>query len=83
MSPVFDRMLQNEWKEVKDNKVVINDFNSKTVELAVKYFYEQMPQQITTDEGSDLLRFADKYDVKNLHVSLIFYFVLLFFIMPY
>ena len=69
MSPVFERMFQNEWDEVKENKIKIKDFKPKIVKLAVEFFYDRMSPHISFFEAINLLRFADKYDIQSMHVS--------------
>uniref|UniRef100_A0A914QCD6 BTB domain-containing protein n=1 Tax=Panagrolaimus davidi TaxID=227884 RepID=A0A914QCD6_9BILA len=66
-SPVFNRMLETEMKEKRENKLEIIDFNPDIVKIAVEYFYDRETYNTcNVDQLIDLLQFADKYDIQDL-----------------
>lgn len=57
-------------KEAKNNKCTIVDFSFESIDLAIKYCYEHdISKLVTVENASELLRFADKYQIKPLQVS--------------
>uniref|UniRef100_A0AC34G959 BTB domain-containing protein n=1 Tax=Panagrolaimus sp. ES5 TaxID=591445 RepID=A0AC34G959_9BILA len=67
---VFERMIESGLKESKENKVIITDFSFETVEIALQYFYGiEISELLTVNNGFNLIRFADKYDITDLKVS--------------
>uniref|UniRef100_A0A914QEC9 Speckle-type POZ protein n=1 Tax=Panagrolaimus davidi TaxID=227884 RepID=A0A914QEC9_9BILA len=66
-SPVFEAMLKSSMKEGIENKVEISDFSSDIVEKAIKLCYQQIGvSDVSLEECSLLLKFADKYDIATL-----------------
>lgn len=63
-------MLQNQWKEVRDAKVSIVDFDAETVKTAIGYFYDQPPSNLDAQLAASLLCFADKYFITGLKVHM-------------
>uniref|UniRef100_A0AC34FAW1 BTB domain-containing protein n=1 Tax=Panagrolaimus sp. ES5 TaxID=591445 RepID=A0AC34FAW1_9BILA len=70
-SAVFEAMYEAKREEAITNTLKIIDFNLKTVQTAVEYFYDQkIFEYITFDDAFELLRFADKYDITDLQEKL-------------
>uniref|UniRef100_A0A914Q086 Speckle-type POZ protein n=1 Tax=Panagrolaimus davidi TaxID=227884 RepID=A0A914Q086_9BILA len=66
-SPVFEAMLKSSMKEGIENKVEISDFSCDIVEKAIKLCYQQIGvSDVSFEECSLLLKFADKYDIATL-----------------
>uniref|UniRef100_A0A7E4VPK4 BTB domain-containing protein n=1 Tax=Panagrellus redivivus TaxID=6233 RepID=A0A7E4VPK4_PANRE len=64
ISPVFQAMFTHNTKEAKTGVVNITDFDKKTVERVVNLCYGRDLETESTSEVVDMLRFADKYDIK-------------------
>uniref|UniRef100_A0AC34QM03 BTB domain-containing protein n=1 Tax=Panagrolaimus sp. JU765 TaxID=591449 RepID=A0AC34QM03_9BILA len=63
-SPVFAAMFQHPWKEAKENKVNIEDFDYETVKAAVKLMYKRrISYNLPITTLLNLYKFADKYDL--------------------
>uniref|UniRef100_A0AC35GDU7 BTB domain-containing protein n=1 Tax=Panagrolaimus sp. PS1159 TaxID=55785 RepID=A0AC35GDU7_9BILA len=66
-SQYFEGMFRSGMKETISNTLKIIDFDFKTVNAAVQFFYgQQIPDTTSIKELFELLRFADKYFVDNL-----------------
>jgi hypothetical protein len=66
-STVFDRMFQSpKWIESQDDRMVIEDFDTSTVESMVYFLNFQKLPKMTTRCKSELLLIADKYDMSGL-----------------
>ena len=61
-------MMKIDWKEGKENKVTITDFDALTVQAAVEYCYDR-PLTKFSQNAIQLLCFADKYFINDLRVS--------------
>uniref|UniRef100_A0AC34F341 BTB domain-containing protein n=1 Tax=Panagrolaimus sp. ES5 TaxID=591445 RepID=A0AC34F341_9BILA len=67
-SHVFKIELKCGLKETKENKIVITDFSFETVQIVVEHFYErEIKDLINEKNASELLHFADKYNIEPLH----------------
>uniref|UniRef100_A0A914YX82 BTB domain-containing protein n=1 Tax=Panagrolaimus superbus TaxID=310955 RepID=A0A914YX82_9BILA len=69
-SPVFERMFNGTMKESIERKVTITDFEFEVVKCAVYFCYDMYSSFVEPSEYlfEQLLRFADKYDMKKLMV---------------
>uniref|UniRef100_A0A914QZ19 BTB domain-containing protein n=1 Tax=Panagrolaimus davidi TaxID=227884 RepID=A0A914QZ19_9BILA len=69
-SSVFDRMIHSSgFKESKENKVLIKDFDYEIIEIAIKYCYRiSIFESLNISNGIKLLQFSDKYDISDLKV---------------
>ena len=66
---MFKAMFASGMKETITNECPINDFPYDCVQLAIEYCYEQdINARVTDDNAEDLLRFADTYQIRQLHV---------------
>ena len=66
-SPVFKAMLQAEMKEKQSKKIVIEDFNPRTVAHMLKFMYTgDISVDDMEDLTMDLLRAADFYELDGL-----------------
>ena len=73
---MFRAMLASGMQESIKNECPIIDFSYDCVHLAIEYCYDiDIDDCITPENGEDLLRFADKYQIFDLHVSRIHYFL--------
>uniref|UniRef100_A0AC35GXH7 BTB domain-containing protein n=1 Tax=Panagrolaimus sp. PS1159 TaxID=55785 RepID=A0AC35GXH7_9BILA len=71
-SPVFARMIECGMKESIEGKVIIIDFDYKTVEAAINFCYGIVEQNLwSVESAADLLRFAEKYDISDLKASMV------------
>uniref|UniRef100_A0A914PA14 BTB domain-containing protein n=1 Tax=Panagrolaimus davidi TaxID=227884 RepID=A0A914PA14_9BILA len=67
VSPVFNAMFKPYTKEAIESRVVIPDFSYDIVEKALKgCYHHNIFTDLSTDESSLLLKFADKYDITIL-----------------
>uniref|UniRef100_A0A914PXW8 BTB domain-containing protein n=1 Tax=Panagrolaimus davidi TaxID=227884 RepID=A0A914PXW8_9BILA len=67
-SPVFKAEFNSGMKEARENRIEIPDFSFETVKIVVKYCYERDIEEFITEENaSELLHFADKYNIELLH----------------
>uniref|UniRef100_A0AC35G5Y6 BTB domain-containing protein n=1 Tax=Panagrolaimus sp. PS1159 TaxID=55785 RepID=A0AC35G5Y6_9BILA len=67
-SSVFKAELNSGMKEALENKITIIDFSFETVEIVLHYCYERDFYNLITEENaSELLHFADKYNIELLH----------------
>ena len=64
-SPVFERMLADDFKERKEKKIEIKDFNQETVGEMVNFLYGFELRESFEDYIS-LFRIADKYAIEDL-----------------
>uniref|UniRef100_A0A914PEN0 BTB domain-containing protein n=1 Tax=Panagrolaimus davidi TaxID=227884 RepID=A0A914PEN0_9BILA len=68
-SSVFARMIECGMKESVEGKVIIIDFDYKTVEAAINFCYGIEGKNLwSVESAADLLRFAEKYDISDLKV---------------
>ena len=66
-SPVFKAMLQADMKEKQSKKIVIEDFNPRTVAHMLKFMYTgYISVDDMEDLTIDLLRAADFYELDGL-----------------
>uniref|UniRef100_A0AC35FIT1 BTB domain-containing protein n=1 Tax=Panagrolaimus sp. PS1159 TaxID=55785 RepID=A0AC35FIT1_9BILA len=66
-SEYFEGMFRSGMKETITNTLKIVDFDFKTVNSAVQFFYgQQIPDSTSIKEMFELLRFADKYFIEHL-----------------
>uniref|UniRef100_A0AC34RSQ7 BTB domain-containing protein n=1 Tax=Panagrolaimus sp. JU765 TaxID=591449 RepID=A0AC34RSQ7_9BILA len=63
-------MLETDCKEVKESKVVIEDFDYETVDAAVSLMYTRKVDYLSVNTLLNLYKFADKYDL--LDTKLVF-----------
>uniref|UniRef100_A0A914QJI0 BTB domain-containing protein n=1 Tax=Panagrolaimus davidi TaxID=227884 RepID=A0A914QJI0_9BILA len=61
-------MIQSGLKESEDGKIVIIDFDFKTVEIALKFCYG-IEENWSLDSAVEVLQFADRYDLNDLKNS--------------
>uniref|UniRef100_A0A914PSY3 BTB domain-containing protein n=1 Tax=Panagrolaimus davidi TaxID=227884 RepID=A0A914PSY3_9BILA len=67
-SSVFKAELNSGMKEALENKITITDFSFETVEIFLHYCYERCIYNLITEgNASELLHFADKYNIELLH----------------
>uniref|UniRef100_A0AC35FD81 BTB domain-containing protein n=1 Tax=Panagrolaimus sp. PS1159 TaxID=55785 RepID=A0AC35FD81_9BILA len=70
-SPVFKAELNSGMKEAIENTINITDFSFECVKIAMEFFYERNITQLVNERNaSQLLHFADKYDIKLMHSGL-------------
>uniref|UniRef100_A0A7E4WBS3 BTB domain-containing protein n=1 Tax=Panagrellus redivivus TaxID=6233 RepID=A0A7E4WBS3_PANRE len=67
VSPVFQAMFRPDSEETKFGRFEINDFCAKTVQAAVD-FINGRRMEFAADEAVDILKFADKYEMKAVSV---------------
>ena len=67
-SEVFEKKMEDEWKEREEIVVRLDNFGANTVQAAVEFCYDQEITQIS-ELALSLLRFADKYMINDLKVS--------------
>ena len=68
-------MLNPEMEEGKTNILKVIDFDYEIIKLAVEFFYNQdIFHSLNINNACELLRFAEKYDIKDLRVSCGFIF---------
>jgi hypothetical protein len=66
-STVFERMFQSpKWIETQDGRMVIEDFDTSTVESMVYFLNFQKLPKMTPRCKSELLLLADKYDMSEI-----------------
>uniref|UniRef100_A0A914P8X0 BTB domain-containing protein n=1 Tax=Panagrolaimus davidi TaxID=227884 RepID=A0A914P8X0_9BILA len=66
-SEYFEALFRSGMKETITNTLKIIDFDFKTVNKAVQFFYgQQFPDSTSIKEMFELLRFADKCFIENL-----------------
>uniref|UniRef100_A0AC34F6C3 BTB domain-containing protein n=1 Tax=Panagrolaimus sp. ES5 TaxID=591445 RepID=A0AC34F6C3_9BILA len=67
-SPVFERMFNGTMKESTERKATITDFEFEVVQSAVFFCYDMFLPFVEPSKNlfEQLLRFADKYDMKKL-----------------
>uniref|UniRef100_A0A7E4V607 BTB domain-containing protein n=1 Tax=Panagrellus redivivus TaxID=6233 RepID=A0A7E4V607_PANRE len=65
ISPVFHAMLFHDTAESRSGEVVITDFDFDTVKAAIDYCYGRNIQN-SVNTYIQILRFADKYDIKDV-----------------
>ena len=60
-------MLENNnFKETRENRMIIEDFDSETVEKMIEFFHTD---RIKGFEGKELYKISDKYQIKSLKVG--------------
>uniref|UniRef100_A0A7E4V1F7 BTB domain-containing protein n=2 Tax=Panagrellus redivivus TaxID=6233 RepID=A0A7E4V1F7_PANRE len=70
VSSVFHAMFSHDMKEARTDSVKVTDFDVKTIEN-VNYFCLGIElDDLTTNESIQVLKFADKYDIKGLQTYL-------------
>uniref|UniRef100_A0AC34G892 BTB domain-containing protein n=1 Tax=Panagrolaimus sp. ES5 TaxID=591445 RepID=A0AC34G892_9BILA len=77
-SSFFESMFRAGREEAKTDTLKIVDFNLKTIEKAIEFFYDQnIFASLNIDDGFELLRFADKYNIADLQDKLELHFTYL------
>ena len=72
-------MLASGMQETITNECPIVDFSYEIVILGIEYCYDQdIDRRVTKDNIEDLMRFADKYQIRQLHVTIISFFYIKF-----
>uniref|UniRef100_A0A7E4ZXJ9 BTB domain-containing protein n=1 Tax=Panagrellus redivivus TaxID=6233 RepID=A0A7E4ZXJ9_PANRE len=66
ISPVFNAMFNHDTKEAKTGTVQIEDFNLKTIQKVKNFCLGSELDNFTFQEGIEVLKFADKYDIQGL-----------------
>uniref|UniRef100_A0A7E4UTP3 BTB domain-containing protein n=1 Tax=Panagrellus redivivus TaxID=6233 RepID=A0A7E4UTP3_PANRE len=66
ISPVFHAMFLHETAESQSENVEITDVGFDTVTAAIDYCYGRQLQNPTAESIVDILRFADKYNIKAI-----------------
>uniref|UniRef100_A0AC35FDN9 BTB domain-containing protein n=1 Tax=Panagrolaimus sp. PS1159 TaxID=55785 RepID=A0AC35FDN9_9BILA len=75
-SSVFKAALESGMKEAIEKKITITDFSYETVKIAIEHCYEREVDDLLNDKNaSELLHFADKYNIQPLHKLLQIYFI--------
>uniref|UniRef100_A0AC35ETX0 BTB domain-containing protein n=1 Tax=Panagrolaimus sp. PS1159 TaxID=55785 RepID=A0AC35ETX0_9BILA len=70
-SPVFKAEMESGMKEARENRIEITDFSFETVQIVVLHCYEQkIGYSLNKENASELLHFADKYEMELLHHKL-------------
>uniref|UniRef100_A0A7E4VTM3 BTB domain-containing protein n=1 Tax=Panagrellus redivivus TaxID=6233 RepID=A0A7E4VTM3_PANRE len=64
MSPVFHAMLTHDTTESRNGEVVITDFDCDTVKTVIDFCYGRKVDTTSVETVFNILRFADKYDIK-------------------
>uniref|UniRef100_A0AC34RRG1 BTB domain-containing protein n=1 Tax=Panagrolaimus sp. JU765 TaxID=591449 RepID=A0AC34RRG1_9BILA len=65
-SPVFHAMFQHECQEKEKNEVVITDFKVATIQAGINLIYKkELDENLQVETLLELLKFVDKYDIKN------------------
>uniref|UniRef100_A0A7E4VN03 BTB domain-containing protein n=1 Tax=Panagrellus redivivus TaxID=6233 RepID=A0A7E4VN03_PANRE len=64
ISPVFYAMFTHDTKEAKTGVINITDFDMKTAKSVINLCYGRNVETESIPEVVDMLRFADKYDIK-------------------
>uniref|UniRef100_A0A7E4ZPW7 BTB domain-containing protein n=1 Tax=Panagrellus redivivus TaxID=6233 RepID=A0A7E4ZPW7_PANRE len=64
ISPVFHAMLSNDTAESRSGRLEIVDFDFETVKTAIDYCYGREMKAPAVENIFNVLRFADKYDIK-------------------
>uniref|UniRef100_A0A7E4VR71 BTB domain-containing protein n=1 Tax=Panagrellus redivivus TaxID=6233 RepID=A0A7E4VR71_PANRE len=70
LSPVFHVMFGHDTAESKFGKVKITDFDLETVSVAISFCYGHELKDVPVTVCINLLRFADKYDIKSIFAEL-------------
>lgn len=67
MSPVFQKMLEGDFKETITQKIAITDFSNKVVKGFVRYMcYQELSPASLGKNPLELWALADKYEVQVL-----------------
>uniref|UniRef100_A0A7E4ZXD7 BTB domain-containing protein n=1 Tax=Panagrellus redivivus TaxID=6233 RepID=A0A7E4ZXD7_PANRE len=66
MSPVFQSYFEHDTKESQTGVIDITDFDFNTVQNVIDYAYGRDIEPKSITEITDMLRFADKYDIKTI-----------------
>uniref|UniRef100_A0AC35FA86 BTB domain-containing protein n=1 Tax=Panagrolaimus sp. PS1159 TaxID=55785 RepID=A0AC35FA86_9BILA len=67
-SSVFKAEMESGLKESVENVINITDFSFEIVKMALMFCYEQnITESFIKENASELIRFADKYDIKSSH----------------
>uniref|UniRef100_A0A7E4ZPR7 BTB domain-containing protein n=1 Tax=Panagrellus redivivus TaxID=6233 RepID=A0A7E4ZPR7_PANRE len=64
ISPVFHAMLSNDTAESRSGRLEITDFDVETVKTAIDFCYGREMETHSVETIFEILRFADKYDIK-------------------
>uniref|UniRef100_A0A7E4V640 BTB domain-containing protein n=1 Tax=Panagrellus redivivus TaxID=6233 RepID=A0A7E4V640_PANRE len=64
ISPVFNACFANDSKEAQTGVLKIDDFKFGSVKNAIDYCHGRDVPNLSVEEAIDVLRFADKYDMK-------------------
>uniref|UniRef100_A0A7E4W625 BTB domain-containing protein n=1 Tax=Panagrellus redivivus TaxID=6233 RepID=A0A7E4W625_PANRE len=64
LSPVFHAMFSHDTAESKSGKVKITDFDYSTVKATIDFCYGRELGEFSINLVINILRFADKYDIK-------------------
>uniref|UniRef100_A0A7E4VIF9 BTB domain-containing protein n=1 Tax=Panagrellus redivivus TaxID=6233 RepID=A0A7E4VIF9_PANRE len=70
ISPVFQAEFEHDTEEAKTGKIKITDFEFATVKNVVDYCYGRECEAKTTLDLVNMLRFADKYDIRTIIKSI-------------
>ena len=65
-SPVFETMFSREWKESRENKIEIKDYDYDTVETFVKIIHGYEIKMTSFTKAVNLLMMSKMYEVDNL-----------------
>uniref|UniRef100_A0A7E4W537 BTB domain-containing protein n=1 Tax=Panagrellus redivivus TaxID=6233 RepID=A0A7E4W537_PANRE len=66
ISPVFYAMFDHDTKEARNNCIPIPDFDFDIVKNAIDFCYGNELPQLSIWKVVDVLRFADKYDIRGV-----------------
>uniref|UniRef100_A0AC34F3J6 BTB domain-containing protein n=1 Tax=Panagrolaimus sp. ES5 TaxID=591445 RepID=A0AC34F3J6_9BILA len=70
-SEFYEAMFRAKREEAVTNIQKITDFNLKTVQTAIKFFYDyNIFESLNLDDAFELARFADKYNINDLQDKL-------------
>uniref|UniRef100_A0A7E4UN39 BTB domain-containing protein n=1 Tax=Panagrellus redivivus TaxID=6233 RepID=A0A7E4UN39_PANRE len=65
ISPIFKSMLEHNFAKSSSNKLVINDFDFKTIKTAMNIVYGRPWGKISVGLALDVLYFVDKYKITD------------------
>uniref|UniRef100_A0A7E5A0U3 BTB domain-containing protein n=1 Tax=Panagrellus redivivus TaxID=6233 RepID=A0A7E5A0U3_PANRE len=70
ISPVFCAMLAHDTRESRKGETIIPDFSYDTVKAAIDFCYGRELENLPVNKCVGILRFADKYDIKDVTTQL-------------
>jgi speckle-type POZ protein len=65
-SKVFDKMFEIDMCEKKENKAILSDINSATLQLMLRYIYANAKENIDVNTAVNVLYACEKYEIMEL-----------------